>query len=94
MKFDFSYGGGFTGLYYHYSGDSDDLEPEHQALMERMSKLGSCDLKKSNPLARDQFQYKLGIHSAGSDVNWSFSEDSIPAEFKPLIAHLKQQATL
>lgn len=94
MKFDFSYGGGFTGLHYHYSGDSDNLGPEHKKLLERMSKLDSGQFKKSNPFARDQFQYKLGIHGSDKEVNLAFSEDSIPSEFEPLIAHLRQKSTL
>ena len=94
MKFDFSYGGGFTGLNYHLSGDSDDLDPSHKEKLEQISNFDPANLKKSNPLAKDLFKYKLNIHDKDREVSLNFTDDNIPSEYESLISHLRQKATL
>lgn len=94
MTFSFNYGGGFTGLNYHFNGDANSLGSPYKNLLTQMATLTEDVFGKSNPLAKDVFKYKLEINDGNNKVSLAFTDDNLPEKFEPLISYLRQKAEL
>jgi len=92
MKFSFNYSGGFAGLKYHLTDDSDNFDPALKVLFESMIRIDPDKLKPANPLAKDEFIYVLDVND--QHVHLKFIDDNIPDEFTPLISFLRQKSSL
>ena len=88
--------GGFAGVTLRTDVDSDDLdEEERQTFTDLLAGADTESLPSQSaprPGQADRFQYDLSIDVAGRHYDFSYGEDSMPAQLRPLVDRMVEMA--
>jgi Emfourin len=89
MKIQMERSGGFTGILFRSSIDTDLLDPkERKALLELVESARFFDLPARFPAVKagaDRFNYKLTIEAKDQSHTVEFNEANIPESLSPLV---------
>ena len=96
MRIDFERTGGFAGVQFRHSVDSDTLpNTEKQALDHMLQAAGFFNLPstiKATARGPDRFQYKLSVVTPDQQHSVTIDENAVPDGLKPLLAWLTGRA--
>jgi hypothetical protein len=96
MRIEFERTGGFAGVQFRHSVDSDTLpDTEKQALDHMLQTAGFFNLPSTIKAAgrgADRFQYKLSVVTPDRQHSVVIDESAVPDALKPLLAWLTRRA--
>src|SRR5262245_29868491 len=90
MKIQFTQSGGFAGAVRGCTLDTSTLPPEETRTLEELVRNSTLSAGVHLSAAgRDLHQYDLRIENAGTTLQGTYDDSTLPPSVKPLVAHLK-----
>ncbi len=95
MKITFERSGGFAGMRMAIELDSDRLQPQDAAVLQKLVKdadFFNMSASHSSQSRRDGFHYIISVEADGKQHSLQLSEGSVPDALQPLVNHLVVRA--